>query len=335
MQQPGPQLPFVLTLTPEQEKVLQGLSPEAWATYALLKLPLVAGDGKQTQKIPPLISFPVVMDQPAVRVRIITKDFGKRGLKGASVDNESLFTTSIIPDAYRAITGSFQQEESEEGDAIYSYRVLEEGRETERFQMGATALRKADLLPTDDDTETRLRDPRTRHMLQASVAYDLLQAGAFFNQKQGVLLCLGVPVRDLDPEREQATRRAAAELKGIWVVEQTDLRTNTLMTWTIEVVGVLVESQSKGTLYAVTRKINGESAISKKIFHIFDIGGGDTNELEVDASGVILSQGRRRGDGTISVARAPGEPGRRLLWHVPLRNRGTGGAVYPYDLARR
>lgn len=304
MQQLDSQPSTALSLTPEQQKVLQGLSLDAWATYALLQLPLVIGANKQILKIPPLVSFPVAMDQPAVRARIITKDFGKRGLKGASVDNDSLFVSSIIPDAYRAITGSFQQEEEGSGDAVFSYRVLEERKETERFQMGTTALRKADLLPTDDDTEVRLRDPRTRHMLQASVAYDLFQAGALCNQKQSVILCLGVPVRDLDPARASATSTAASELKGTWIIEMTDLRTNRLMTWTIDVISVLVESQSKGTLYAVTRKINGESAISKKIFHIFDIGGGDTNELEVDASGVILSQGRRRGDGTISVARS-------------------------------
>jgi hypothetical protein len=291
-------------LSAPSEQTLGGLSPQCWAAYALLGSPLVATEPKKEAKIPPTLLYPTAMDAPPTRVRIITKDFGKRGLKGASVDNDSLFVTSTIPDAYRSLTGTFQQEESEEGEeASYSYKVRESGRETETFLMGTPALRRADLLPTDEDTEVRLSDMRTRHMLQASVAFDLHQAGAYHNQTQAVLLCLGVPVRDLDREREAATRAAAAQLKGTWRVEQTDLRTNLTLTWTIEVIGVLVEQQSKGTLYAATRKLGGESALSKKIFQIFDIGGGDTNELEVDASGAILAQGRRRGDGTISVAR--------------------------------
>lgn len=298
-------------LTLGQMDKLAGLKPESWAAHALLDLPLTMGEvNRNFQRIPSTVLYPLAPNQPPAVARLVVVDLGKRAYKVATVTDQSKFLTSIIPDAYVPVTGTLQHEgdgnDEDSEKPVYAHCVFEErsGEESEVFQMGESALRLADLLPTDEDSHVRLADPRSRNMVFAAVAEQYALMKLDETVEHNTLLCLGVPPRDLDGERAQETKDAATTLKGRVTVEQTNLKTGARTIWTLNVIGVYVEVQTRGTFYSIAKKIDGAAALTQKLFEVYDLGGGDTNKLQINAGGVVLTMGERIGNGTIEIARA-------------------------------
>ncbi len=307
-------------LTNDQKAVLRGVPVTSWAAHELLKWPLVMGEvGKNLQRIPELLLYPTPGADLPTPVRLMVVDLGKRAYKFVCLDAQSRYVTSVIPDAYAPVTGMMEQEGENFGGAsdgedsiLYAYVVHESGVKEgiefsqEAFEMGSNkdALRRADILPTDEDSKVRIRDPRSRNMIFAGLAEQYAKLGVSPESEQQVILCIGVPPRDLEDERIAETNAAAATLKGKVQIEQRNLRTGQTVTWTINIVGLYVEVQTKGTFYAVAKTLNGDNSLLQKLFKIYDVGGGDTNIVEVDASGAIMAKGERKGYGTVEIARA-------------------------------
>jgi hypothetical protein len=290
----------------------QGLDPSTWGAQAFLGARLCIPEAGNAM-IRGVVKYPIAENGPPIEVVIVAKDFGKRGLKGGGVNELNCFKSTVVPDAYSSISDIQQEEGIEEGGTtLYTWRVKEHGehgRTSELFLFGNAALRTAETLAVNDDVATRLSDLRTKDMLHASVVLDLqglgLSATMMENEmetrkRHHVLIVLGVPAGDLNKE---STKQAAKALKGTFTVEQKNARTGEITTWLIEIVGVLLEAQPKGTLYAATRKLNGTSALSKQLITIFDLGGGDVYEYEIDLQGGLTAIPKRLGDGTIQIAR--------------------------------
>lgn len=308
MQQPSHADPSLSVMTDK----LQGLSPDTWGAQAFLQETLRI-PGPKEAVIRGVVKYPVAPDKQPVEVVILPKDFGKRGLKGGGVNQQSVFKSTIVPDAYSAVS-DIQQEEGieEEGATIYTWRVTEQrenSRTSELFLFGNSALRTAETLAVNDDVATRLSDERTKDMLHASVVLDLEELGLAATvmeenmetlKKHNILIVLGVPAGDL---KKESTKKAAQGLKGTFTVEQKNARTGKISTWLIEIIGILVEAQPKGTLYTATRKLDGTSALTKQLITIFDIGGGDAYEYEINLQGGLTATPKRMGDGTIQIAR--------------------------------
>ena len=149
---------------------LQGFPADTWGAQAflgkILRIP-----GSENVVIRGVVKFPIASDKPPAEVVILPKDFGKRGLKGGGVNQQSIFKSTIMPDAYSAICDIQQEDGIEEGDAtVYTWRVKEHGqhrRTSELFLFGNAALRTAETLPVNDDVAIRLADERTKDMLHA------------------------------------------------------------------------------------------------------------------------------------------------------------------------
>ncbi len=306
--------------------ILHGISEDTWGGKFLLgqDLFLSATPAPAVQQAPDqptpsirvkgIVKYPLAPHLPPVEAYIISKDFGKRGLKGAGVSSKGHVHTTMIPDAYSAASTHMQQDDisEESGKAVYIWRVQQQGeqpRTGEQFLSGDPALRISEALAVNEDVSSRLADERTRDMVHASLVLDLmglgcspveLPANGGGMKKYYIVMPLGVPAKDLkDPQ----TEKAASTLKGSFLIEQTNIQSGTTATWDIEVINVIPEAQPKGTLYATTRKLNAQPAISKKIITVVDIGGGDMYKYEFDLAGGLISTPERIGDGTIAIAK--------------------------------
>ncbi len=315
------------TETPVVATLLHGISEETWGGKFLLGKDLLlpaAPTPTTVQQAPDqptprtrvkgIVKYPLAPDQPPVEAYIISKDFGKRGLKGAGVSSKGYVHTTVIPDAYAAANTHMHQDDlSEESDqAVYIWRVQQQGeqpRTGEQFLSGDPALRISEALAVNEDVSSRLSDERTRDMVHASLVLDLMGLGCSPTElpangggmkKYYIVVPLGVPANDFQDSR---TQEAVNTLKGSFLIEQTNVQSGVTQTWNIEVINVVPEAQPKGTLYAMTRKLNAQPAISKKIITVVDIGGGDVYKYEFDLAGGLISTPERIGDGTIAIAR--------------------------------
>lgn len=308
------------------EDILHGISEETWGGKFLLEQDLIlpatpaqAASQAPDQPTPRTrikgtVKYPDPKGGPPIEAYIISKDFGKRGLKGAGVNSKGHFKTTVMPDAYSSCDAPLRQIDTseEQEDAIYLWSIHQHGeqeRTGEQFLFGDSALRISETLAINEDVLSRLSDERTRDMLHASLILDLIAIGCTpvpldeedeEQKKHYVIISLGVPAQDL---KAPQTAQAANTLKGEFSIDQINIESGKTVTWHIEVVDVIVEAQTKGTLFATTRKLNAQPAISKKIITVIDIGGGDLYEYEFDLSGSLVSPPRRIGDGTIAVAR--------------------------------
>jgi hypothetical protein len=291
---------------------LEGLSESSWGGRVLLGLPLTVSNGEGHRAIiESCVLYPVAEQQQPEEAFIVPLDFGKRAIKGGGVDENGFFQSRVIVDAYSAAKQIQMEEDEGEVEAESIWQVMgPEKKLSESFRCGARALRMADALPVNETLAVRLEDLRVRNMTIATIVQNLRAIGVepgiveqdtYVVKKRNVLLPIGLPADDIN-KRNAETTKALGELKGLYTVEEFNSKTGETTTWLIDIVGIIPAPQPRGTHYTATKNVDGTSAIKKKIVTVIDIGGGDIYAYEVDSSSGTITDARRLGDGTISIA---------------------------------
>ena len=294
----------------EEQNPLEGLAESSWGGRVLMELPLILVQNGHRATIESCVMYPASPLQQPEEAFIIPLDFGKRAIKGGGVDANGFFRGQIIVDAYSAAK-YVQMEEEEGGEAEAIWQIMgPEKSLSESFRCGARALRMADTLPVNETLAVRLRDLRVRNMTIAAVVQNLraigvepsiLEEDTYVMKKRNVILPIGLPADDIN-KRSEETTKALGQLKGLYTIQEFNTRTGETTSWLIDIVGIIPAPQPRGTHYTVSKNLDGTSAISKKIVTVIDIGGGDIYAYEVDSSSGTITDARRLGDGTISIA---------------------------------